>query len=147
MTEIFTITKTDTFGGEPNYSEVHRKVIAVKDDASTRAIVREAKRAFGLSAYRGDTDEYGDQIDHRIRGANVMLQIEYCHTWDEDACEIETTDAQKIAVVRKYLDDWDGTKLEDYIGRLQPTIGCNGAVVLPWKGMFVCIERDGYAHT
>jgi hypothetical protein len=29
----------------------------------------------------------------------------------------------------------------------QPTIGCDGAIVVPWNGMWVCIERDGYSHT
>jgi hypothetical protein len=29
----------------------------------------------------------------------------------------------------------------------QPTFGCDGAVVLPWAGMFLCIERDGYTHS
>lgn len=29
----------------------------------------------------------------------------------------------------------------------QPTIGCNGAIVLPWAGMWLCIERDGYTHS
>lgn len=30
---------------------------------------------------------------------------------------------------------------------IRPTFGCDGAVVLPYCGMFVCIERDGYAHS
>lgn len=30
---------------------------------------------------------------------------------------------------------------------VQATFGCGGAVVLPYCGMFVCIERDGYAHS
>lgn len=30
---------------------------------------------------------------------------------------------------------------------IQPTFGCDGAVALPYCGMFVCIERDGYAHS
>lgn len=29
----------------------------------------------------------------------------------------------------------------------QPTIGCDGAVILPWAGMWLCIERDGYTHS
>lgn len=31
--------------------------------------------------------------------------------------------------------------------RLRPTIGLDGAVVLPWAGMFLLIERDGYTHS
>jgi hypothetical protein len=29
----------------------------------------------------------------------------------------------------------------------QPTFGCDGAVILPWAGMWLCIERDGYCHS
>jgi hypothetical protein len=28
-----------------------------------------------------------------------------------------------------------------------PTFGCDGAIVAPWCGMFLCIERDGYTHS
>lgn len=31
--------------------------------------------------------------------------------------------------------------------RIQPTIGCNGAVVIHCMGMWLCIEKDGYCHT
>ena len=31
--------------------------------------------------------------------------------------------------------------------RLRPTFGMDGAVVLPWAGMFLLIERDGYTHS
>lgn len=30
---------------------------------------------------------------------------------------------------------------------LQPTFGCDGAVVIKWAGMWLCIERDGYVHS
>jgi hypothetical protein len=30
---------------------------------------------------------------------------------------------------------------------VQPTIGCDEAVVVRWCGMWICIERDGYAHS
>jgi hypothetical protein len=28
-----------------------------------------------------------------------------------------------------------------------PTMGCDGAVVAPFAGMFLCVERDGYTHS
>ena len=28
-----------------------------------------------------------------------------------------------------------------------PTYGMDGAVVVPWAGMWLCIEQDGYTHT
>lgn len=31
--------------------------------------------------------------------------------------------------------------------RVQATFGCDGAVCLPWAGMWLCIERDGYTHS
>jgi hypothetical protein len=30
---------------------------------------------------------------------------------------------------------------------VQPTFGCDGAVIVHWQGMWLCIERDGYCHT
>ena len=30
---------------------------------------------------------------------------------------------------------------------ISPTFGCDGAVVVPWCGMWLCIERDGYVHS
>jgi hypothetical protein len=30
---------------------------------------------------------------------------------------------------------------------VQPTFGCDGAVVAPWCGMWLCIETDGYTHS
>ena len=27
------------------------------------------------------------------------------------------------------------------------TIGCDGAIVIPASGMYICVERDGYWHT
>jgi hypothetical protein len=35
----------------------------------------------------------------------------------------------------------------EFRATVQPTFGCDGAVVVKWCGMWVCIERDGYAHT
>lgn len=29
----------------------------------------------------------------------------------------------------------------------QPTFCMDGAIVLPWCGMWLCIERDGYTHS
>jgi len=37
--------------------------------------------------------------------------------------------------------------VEDLIVKAQATIGCDGAVTVPWCGMWLCIERDGYTHS
>lgn len=31
--------------------------------------------------------------------------------------------------------------------KAQPTFGCDGAVALPWCGMWLVVERDGYVHS
>ena len=28
-----------------------------------------------------------------------------------------------------------------------PTIGCDGAIIIPFASMWLCIERDGYTHS
>ena len=30
---------------------------------------------------------------------------------------------------------------------VQPTFGCDGAVVVHWANMWLCIEKDGYTHS
>jgi len=30
---------------------------------------------------------------------------------------------------------------------VMPTFGCDGAITVPWCGMWLCIERDGYTHS
>jgi len=32
-------------------------------------------------------------------------------------------------------------------GLVQPTFGCDNAVVVPWAGMWLIIETDGYTHS
>ena len=34
-----------------------------------------------------------------------------------------------------------------YRRQVQPTVGMDGAVVVPFANMWVCIETDGYRHT
>lgn len=31
--------------------------------------------------------------------------------------------------------------------KVQPTLGCDGAVLVPFAGMWLGIERDGYTHS
>ncbi len=30
---------------------------------------------------------------------------------------------------------------------VRPAFGCDGAVAMPFAGMWLCIERDGYTHS
>jgi hypothetical protein len=56
---------------------------------------------------------------------------------------------------KHYAEAVDGLPLKSYrtltyrqFRRLvQPTFGCDGAVVAPWCGMWLCIETDGYTHS
>lgn len=61
---------------------------------------------------------------------------------------IHITKPQAKAVWRKWKQNNDGHARYKYMLRsVQPTFGLDGAIVLRWCGMYVCIERDGYAHT
>lgn len=52
------------------------------------------------------------------------------------------------AVLQKYCQNSDGASdLAEMLARVQPTIGMDGAIVLQWRGMWLCIERDGYTHS
>lgn len=37
--------------------------------------------------------------------------------------------------------------VNELINKAQGTIGCDGAITIPWCGMWLCIERDGYTHS
>lgn len=37
--------------------------------------------------------------------------------------------------------------LADLYTKARHTIGCDGAIVVPYAGMFLLIERDGYTHS
>lgn len=68
---------------------------------------------------------------------------------------VRTTKAQRQAVKQIY--DRDPTikvngqpmpaTYRQIRKRAVPTFGCDGAITLPWAGMWLCIERDGYTHS
>lgn len=89
---------TDTFAGEANYSWVRRAVVSVPElthygytgstdgsyakanRAAHREIMRQAKRAMGLTGVRGIVEEHGDMIVFRpYRSCTVMFV-----TWKDD---------------------------------------------------------------
>jgi len=75
----FQIEITDTFGGESNYSWVKRETINLPDTATRRQLVRRAKSFAGWSGWRCDVSDYGDLIEIKPRGANMVCFI----TWME----------------------------------------------------------------
>ena len=55
------VEHTDTYGGEANYSWVHRYRLD-DTDLSDLALVRRAKKLTGFSGYRARVEKYGDMI-------------------------------------------------------------------------------------
>jgi len=71
------IELTDTFGGEANYSWVKR--FEIKDESLTDLqLVRKAKKLAGLNGVRCNKSEYGDLIELKPYGINMVLFI----TWE-----------------------------------------------------------------
>lgn len=59
------------------------------------------------------------------------------------------TKAQRNAVWRKWMmmDEDTRPSYREFRKAVQPTFGMDGAIVLPWCGMWLAIERDGYTHS
>ena len=57
------------------------------------------------------------------------------------------TQAQSDTLVRKWEQDNQGLTLAEFVKTAQPLIAGNGCIMVPWCGMWVGIEEDGYAHT
>lgn len=60
---------------------------------------------------------------------------------------INMTIEQECKLLEKYKQAQQGVGLEDFLETVQPTFGMDGAVVVRWSGMWLCIEADGYCHT
>lgn len=61
---------------------------------------------------------------------------------------ITLTRAQRGAVKRVWLRHYDDKpSYREFRKSVQPTFGCNGAVVIRWCNMWLVIERDGYTHS
>lgn len=71
---------TDTFGGEANYSWVHR--VTLPAYLSDRQAMRRAKAVMGLTGLRGRTYNSGDVIEFRPYGHNTVLFIYPTEAYD-----------------------------------------------------------------
>ena len=60
---------------------------------------------------------------------------------------VRTTKAQRRALKRVYDRTPLGITYRRFRADIMPTFGCDGAVVVDWCGMFLCIETDGYTHS
>lgn len=72
-----TVTQTDTFGGEANYSWAHHYEFAINREASQRNIVRKAKLLAGMTGVKADTYDYGDGLTIKPRGYNQVILIDF----------------------------------------------------------------------
>ena len=63
---------------------------------------------------------------------------------------VKTTKEQRQSIKKLYQRMVYGDSAVTYRSlrqRIQPTIGCNGAVVIYCMNMWLAIERDGYCHS
>ena len=69
---------------------------------------------------------------------------------------VKLTKAQRAAIKRVYdrcpmytgtLEDHRRMTYREFRKTVQPTFGMDGAAVVRWAGMWLCIERDGYTHS
>jgi hypothetical protein len=61
---------------------------------------------------------------------------------------MKLTKPQSKALLRiwSHFEGDNGTFLS-FRRTVQPTIGCDNAVVVYWQRMWLCIETDGYTHS
>ncbi len=71
----YDITVTDTYAGELNYSWVYRHEIEAPADIRTSTLVRRAKAVAKLAG-RHTTEDYGDTVIVRMRGACIAMTVE-----------------------------------------------------------------------
>ena len=60
---------------------------------------------------------------------------------------VRTTRKQREAIARLWARTEERPPYRRFRRAVSGTFGMDGAVVVPWCGMFVAIERDGYSHT
>jgi hypothetical protein len=58
---------------------------------------------------------------------------------------LSITRAQWDAIKRKYGQNPDGKTLQEFCNSVQPAM--DGLIMVPWCGMWLGIERDGYTHS
>ena len=64
---------TDTFGGEANYCWVNRGIV----ECNEKSVVREVKKALGLTGYPCRKTYYGDMIRLDLVGACQVIFIDW----------------------------------------------------------------------
>ena len=54
---------------------------------------------------------------------------------------------EQLQALRRAYDRTTGVNYVVFMASVQGTFGMDGAVVVPWCGMFLAIEKDGYTHS
>jgi hypothetical protein len=58
------------------------------------------------------------------------------------------TKAQRRALKQVFERNSDEAKsYKEFRKRVKGTFGMDGAIVIPWRGMFLAIETEGYTHS
>jgi len=61
---------------------------------------------------------------------------------------IKTTKQQRQAIAKKYNQNNDGAKsYKEFRKRAQGLLGDASCIMIPWCGMWLGIEKDGYTHS
>lgn len=72
----FTVTYTDTFGGEPNYCWVKRDSFML-ESMDVKFVKAFAKDLMGLKGVRGRWEDYGDDLIFRPYGSCTVLFVNH----------------------------------------------------------------------
>ena len=71
----FSVEMTDTFSGEANYSWLRSACIDAPCDASSRLLIRRAKKALGIRTPHRVTLDSGDLIRIDLRNHSICIFI------------------------------------------------------------------------
>jgi len=71
----YSVEMTDTFAGEANYCWVRRTTIDAPFDATSRTLIRRAKRALNLAPCRHRTQDWGDLIRLDLQNNPICIFI------------------------------------------------------------------------
>ena len=95
----FEVEYTDTFGGEPNYSWVHRATVTMPELTAygfdgqfgysraqrtfRRELMRRAKAAMGLTGTRGTTSQSGQGYEFRPSNSCTIMLVRFLEDTSE----------------------------------------------------------------
>jgi purine nucleoside permease len=64
---------------------------------------------------------------------------------DVDTLTLEQMEALRKVYAREAADN--PPTFEQFLATVAPTFGLDGAVTVPWCGMWLLVETDGYTHS